>query len=61
MNPIMCNDSDGVVKDQQIASVSIENVDWAPIIASWIKGKKCLCEFTQQAIMALKELAYMQK
>lgn len=36
----MCNDSVGVIKDQQIANLSIENVDWAPIIASWIKRKK---------------------
>lgn len=36
----MCNYSDGVIKDQQISNLSIENVDWAPIIASWIKRKK---------------------
>ena len=40
MDPIMCNYSDGVIKDQQIANLSIENVAWAPIIASWIKRKK---------------------
>lgn len=42
MNPIVCNDADGVIKDQQIANLSIENADWASIIACWIKGKKCL-------------------
>lgn len=45
MNPIVCNDSDGVIKDQQIANLSTENVDWAPIIASWIRGKKNAYEY----------------
>ena len=39
MNPIVYNDWDGVIKDQQIANLSIENADWAPIIACWIKEK----------------------
>lgn len=60
-NPIVYNDSDGVIKDQQIANLSIENADWAPIIAFWIKEKMPMCVFTQQAIMALKKLAHVRK
>lgn len=32
MNPVMCNDSDGVIKDQQIANLSIENVIEHPLL-----------------------------
>lgn len=57
MNPVVCYNSGGVIKNQQITNLSIKNVDWAPIMACWIKGKKCLhVLFTQQATMALEEL-----
>lgn len=45
-NPIVYNDSDGVIKDQQIANLSIENADWAPIIAFWIKEKMPVCLYS---------------
>lgn len=42
MNPVFCYDSDGVIKNQQIANLSIKNGDRTPIMACWIKGKTML-------------------
>lgn len=55
MNPVFCYDSDGVIKNQQIANLSIKNGDRAPIMACWIKCLHVL--FTQWTTMALEELA----
>lgn len=61
MNPIVCNDSDGVIKDQQIGNMSIECRLSTHYCLLDQRKKVATCVFTQQAIMALKELAHVRK
>lgn len=60
INSIIYNDPGGVIKDQYIANLSIEDMDLAPITAFWIK-EKLHCLFTQQAVIMFEELAHIRK
>lgn len=60
INSIIYNDPGGVIKDQYIANLSIEDVDLAPITVFWIK-EKLHCLFIQQAVIMFEELAHIRK